>query len=277
MNTFERFFGSFVLMRRFRLFWMVGLLCFFLGTTAVAGENNSLYFRVGAGLAVSENASFFDVDCHSVSPAALFGCVMGNDGRPIGAYGDFEKSVALDVGVGCIWNNWLSTEISFSYRPDFQFDGRSNFSQLEPLFRQEVKADAESLTVMVVGKIRPFPLFGLKKRIIDPFVMAGMGIANNKIDSMVYTFPDTETITPNGRDSGFAWTVGAGLSYELGKNIEIEVLYRHTDLGQVNTDIGTMNIFNRLSGEIINDSIIINGTKADLTVNEALLSIVWSF
>jgi len=38
-----------------------------------------------------------------------------------------------------------------------------------------------------------------------------------------------------------------------------------------------MNIVNRSTGEIINDSIIINATKADLTTKEALLSIVWFF
>ena len=94
---------------------------------------------------------------------------------------------------------------------------------------------------------------------------------------MVYTFPETATITPDGSYTGFAWAVGAGFAYELGEDIELEIVYRHTDLGQVNTDIGTMKIVNHSMGEIINDSIIINGTKADLTVNEALLSIVWFF
>jgi len=256
---------------------VMALLCLVLATSTSAAERKSLYFRAGAGIAFSENATFSDVDCHSVSPAALFGCIPGNDGRPIGAYGDFEKSVALDIGVGYRWNSWLRTEVFFSYRPDFRFDGLSNFAQLEPTVHQGVEGDAQSVSVMVAGMVRPLSLFGAKKWFVDPFVMGGTGMANNRIRPMVFTFPDTETITPNGSHTGFAWTVGGGFSFELGKNVELEIIYRYTDLGQVETDVGTMNILNRSTGEIINNSITINGTKADLTVNETLLSIVWFF
>lgn len=256
---------------------VVALLCFTYAAESAASENKSIYFRAGVGIAFSEDASFFDVDCSSESPAALFGCITGNDGRAIGAYGNFENSATLDAGVGYVWNNWLRTEISFSYRPDFQFKGSSNFIQLEPTFHQEVEADTESLSVMLVGEIRLLQLFGVNKCLVEPFVMVGMGVARNRIDPMVYTFPDTETITPKGSYTGFAWSAGAGFSYELGVNVELEIVYRYTDLGQVNTDIGTMKIVDRSTGGIINDSIIINGTKADLSVNEALLSVTWFF
>lgn len=257
--------------------FVVVLLCLTLAPDSSAAEKGSLYFRTGIGTSFSADTTFSDVDCHSVSPAALFGCIPGNDGRPIGAYGDFGKAVALDVGVGYRWNEWFRSEVFFSYRPDFRFDGLSNFAQLEPAVHQGVRADAESTSLMVAGIVRPTSLFGAGKWSLDPFVMAGMGMARNRIDSMVFTFPDTQTVTPNGSYSGFAWTVGGGFSYELGRNVELEIVYRYTDLGQVKTDVGTMNILNRSTGEIINDSITINGTKADLTVHEALLSIVWFF
>jgi opacity protein-like surface antigen len=256
---------------------VIALLCVIPATNSSAADNGSLYFRTGIGTANSGDATFFDVDCHSVSPAALFGCIPGNDGRPIGAYGDFGKAVALDVGVGYRWNEWFRSEVFFSYRPDFRFDGLSNFAQLEPAIHQGVRADAESTSLMVAGIVRPTSLFGAGKWSVDPFVMAGMGMARNRIDSMVFTFPDTQTVTPNGSYSGFAWTVGGGFSYALGKNVELEIVYRYVDLGEVKTDVGTMNILNRSTGEIINDAITINGTKADLTTHEALLSIVWFF
>ncbi|NOZ14207.1 MAG: porin family protein [Acidobacteria bacterium] len=264
--------------RRMWFFSAVAMLvCFAFGTDVSASESFPVYFRVGAGIAYSENTAFFDVDCHSVSPVPLFGCVTGNDGRPIGAYGDFKNSIVLDIGIGCRWNDWLRTEISVSDRPDFRFAGRSNFSQLDPSVPQLVCADVRSFSLMFAGAVRPLALFGHKKWFFNPFVKAGAGIARNKIDSMSYTFPDTETITPDGSHTGFAWSAGAGFSCDLRKNLELEVEYRHSDLGRISTDAGLMNIIDRSTGEIVNDSIVINGTKADLKTNEVLVSIVWFF
>lgn len=255
----------------------MGWICAVYTVAGSAEDYPSFYLRAGAGLAFSCDAVFADADCHATSPAALFGCIDGNDGRPIGAYGDFGNSPVLDLAVGYRWNNWFGTEILFSFRSDLPFSGESNFVQLDPSIQQDVSADLCSSSAMVVGVVRPLALLGRETPKLEPVVLAGAGIARNNLDPVVYVFPDTETITPAGRHTGFAWLVGAGFERRLLPQLTVAFSWRYVDLGQVETDIGTMTILDRATGNVINNSITIGGTMADLTVNEISISLVWQF
>jgi opacity protein-like surface antigen len=257
--------------------FVVLLISFIFVTEVFAAADKTVYIRVGSGIALSRDTQFSDADCQSSSPAALFGCSMGDDGRAIGAYGDFDNSVVLDMSIGYLWNEWLRTEISLAYRPGFEFEGKSNFSQVDTDFAQTVEADLKSFSGMLVGIVKPLALFGLEKWTVEPILTAGLGFAHNSIDSMVYTFPSTTTTTPSGDHTDFAWTVGAGFAYALTDNIDVELLYRYSDLGEVRTDVDTITIARRSTNGIINNSIIIDETAADLEVNEILLSVVWYF
>ncbi len=272
---FSVFSSSFV---RICFLFIVALMSFLvLAGKPVCAAGKTSYLRIGAGLAASAHTEFTDSDCHSGSPAALFGCSLGNDGKATGAYGDFGHSLTLDMGLGYHWNEWLQTEIFLSYRPGFEFDGVSNFSQVNPTFVQTVAADVESISGMLVGIIQPLALFKVEKQKIEPFLLGGIGYAYNHTDSMVYTFPVTATITPDGGYSSIAWTVGAGFSYELTHEVELELTYRYIDLGTVSTDVNTMTILRRANNAVITDSIVIGETEADIDVNEVVLSIVWNF
>ncbi len=269
---------SFFFPKKFRIpVFVVLLSCFVCIPEVFAAADKTIYIRAGTGIALSEDTQFSDADCQSNSPAALFGCSMGNDGRAIGAYGDFGNSIVLDMSIGYFWNEWLRTELSFTYRPGFEFEGKSNFSQIDTDFAQTVEADLQSFSGMLVGVVKPLALFSLEKWTIEPILTAGLGFAHNSIDPMVYTFPSTTTTTPSGDHTDFAWTMGAGFAYALTDNIDVELLYRYSDLGEVRTDVDTITITRRSTNGIINNSIIVDETAADLEVNEILLSVVWYF
>ncbi len=253
------------------------LLSFFPFSNGRAAEYQAYYMRMGAGTTSSQSTAFADVACDSASGLALFGCAEGNDGRPIGAYGDFGDSTVLDFAIGYRWNRWFTMELVLTDRSGFRFDGRSNFSQLDPAVDQVVIGEAKSSSLMLSGVVHPLVMFGRESRRFDPFVSGGVGVARNRMKAMVYSFPATRTITPDGHYAGYSWSVGAGFRYALHHNIQLEFRYRFADLGTVGTDAGTMTIRSQSTGDIISDTIVINGTKADLTVREALLSILWSF
>ena len=269
--------GSLFSSNTVHLSFIVFVSCLIFTNESIEAADKTAYLRIGAGVSLPTDTVFSDPDCQSTSPAALFGCANGNDGRATGAYGDFGNSGILDMGFGYHWNEWLRTEILLSYRPGFEFDGTSNFNQVSTSFAQTVDADVTSLSGMIVGIVRPLALFQVEKQKIEPFLFGGLGGAYNHIDSMRYTFPATATITPDGSHSGFAWTVGAGLSYGLTEKIELELAYRYSDLGKVTTDTGTMTILRRSTNSVINNSIVINETEADLEVNEVVLGVIWHF
>ncbi len=250
---------------------------FLFAAQSLAATDKTVYLRTGAGVSWSRDANFSDSDCQSSSPAAFFGCSNGNDGKAIGAYGDFGNSVVLDLGFGYLWNDWLRTELSFSYRPSLEFEGKSNFNQINPGFNQSVRADLKSFSGMLVGVVKPLALLGRKKWRIEPLIKAGLGVAHNSIDSMEYTFPLTATSTPGGDHTGFAWMTGAGFAYKLTDTVELELMYRYSDLGEVNTDVDTMKISRRANNSIINDSIVINKIQSELEVHEILINVIWFF
>lgn len=269
---------SFVLRKNLSISVVIILLYFFIFVAeSFAEADKSVYLRLSGGISLSQDTQFSDLDCNSSSPAAFFGFSPGNDGRTIGASGDFGNSLLPELSLGYRWNDWLRTELALAYRPGFAFEGESNFSQVNTDFTQIVEADLSSFSGMFVAFVNPLSWFGLDNWVVEPLLTAGAGFAHNSIDSMTYTFPTTETMTPSGDHTDFAWTVGAGIGYALTNNIDLELLYRYIDLGEVRTDVDTMTITRRPTNAVINNSIIINETTADLEVNEILVGIVWYF
>lgn len=246
-------------------------------TSSFASGNSSLYLRLGAGAALSEDTTFKDADCNSTSPAAFFGCGDGNDGRKLGAYGDYGSSALVNLAVGYEWNSWLRTEASFSYRPDLQFNGDGNFRGISTDFKQTATADIQNYSGMIVGVVKPVAIFSKKKLVIDPLLSAGIGFSYNRIDSITYLFPKTSTITPEGGNTSFAWSVGAGMGYEFSERIGVELMYNYIDLGTIAKDSDTMTVIRRSDNSVITDSIVVGETEAELQCHEIVLSLVVNF
>ena len=89
-----------------------------LPATEVAGQG---YVQVGIGAVVAAETRFADVDCESVTPAALYGCGVGGDGERLRSAGEFEAGTGLDLGAGYA----LRIELRAGYRPAVMFGGRA--------------------------------------------------------------------------------------------------------------------------------------------------------
>lgn len=127
-------------------------------------------------------------------------------------------------------------EALVDYYPRFAFEGRANF--LAPERRQSVSADLSVLSGMVAAHV-DLPAPGVPRLgPFDPFVGAGIGAARIRIGETVMTFPRTTTIVPGAQRTGLAWMVTAGLSAPLGARTRLDVAWRCTDLGIVETGTG---------------------------------------
>jgi len=223
------------------------LLCAFacammpgLGATAGASDG---YVRATLGVEQSNDADLFDRNCASQQPAALFGCVRGDDGRPIGAYGDFGRSPLIEVALGTRLLPWLRTDLSLSYRFDSAYDGNANFLSVGT--HEPVSADFESWSGMVNAFVDLAPLIEADLGRLQPYIGVGAGVAYNRLGKMTYRFPQNPyrhklSVTPGGERTSFAYRLTAGTGIELTDSLILDLAIAYSDLGKVGTDAGVM-------------------------------------
>lgn len=207
------------------------------GDTAVSPSSDvaahRFYLRAGVVTEASAHKRFKDKDCSSTSPAALYGCGNGIDGAPLSTLGDFETRAGVDVGLGYAATPFLRVEGLVQYRPPFSFKGRANFRQTTA--RQDVAAKVSSLAAMLAAYV-DLPALGFPRLgPLSPFIGAGAGVSRIRIGETRMEFPRTRTIVPGGRRTGLAWMVAAGLAAPVGDRMTLELAWRHTDYGTVET------------------------------------------
>jgi opacity protein-like surface antigen len=176
----------------------------------------------------------------------------------------------LDAGLGYRLNSWLRTEALFSYRPSYEYNGDSNFLQAPP--PQPVSANLSSVAGFGVGYV-DLPKLGQ----VQPFLGAGAGVARNRISPVTYGFPSlapgATTTSQGGTSTGWAWLLTAGVEVPLTPELSVDLAYRYTDLGAVQTDPGLAQIV-RSTGT---RSLAIAGTQSALQTHGAMLSLRYAF
>ena len=137
---------------------------------------------------------------------------------------DYAMSDAVSLGVKVRWV------------PRFVFEGRANF--LEPTRRQSVSADLSSLSGMLAAYM-DLPELGLPRLgPFSPFIGGGVGAARTEIGETRMTFPRTTTIVPGASQVHLAWMLTAGVATALGADMTLDLAWRYTDLGAVETGRG---------------------------------------
>lgn len=251
-------------------FWLLGSLVGLAGSTAATPALAEPYLRLGVGADGSTTSTFRDRNCQATNPPALFGCGAGRNGQPLQATGAFGTGAVLDAGLGYRLNSWLRAEALFSYRPAYEYQGQANFLQSAP--PQPVSANLSSVAGFGVGYI-DLP----RLRRLQPYLGAGVGVARNRISAVRYDFPaiapDASTTIAGGTTTGLAWLLTAGVAIPLNDQLSLDLAYRYSDLGRVQTDSGSASIA-RPTG---NRTLEIAGTQAALQTHGAMLSLRYAF
>lgn len=233
--------------RRHGLDWrsaiFLGLVCLLLPALPVTALASDWYTRLALGYEWSRSADFRDVDCLATQPPALFGCSRGDDGRRIGAYGDFGDFPVFEVALGRNVLEWMRMDVSLAYRSSMDYQGNANFLSVGA--NQPVDGSADTLTAMINLFVE---LDGLITRDITPFkpyVGLGAGLSHNRLDAMRFQFPENPgrhrlSITPSGSSSDFAFMLAVGTDIALSPSLVLDLAWRYVDLGQIETDEGVM-------------------------------------
>ncbi len=239
-----------------------------------AAEGIRPYLRTTLGLDWSGNTTFRDADCNAVDPYALFGCGTGDDGRRIGARGDFGTSTLLGLGAGLELTPWFRVEANLDVRPGLAFSGNANFARAgadQPVHGSLTQAD-----LMAFAYIDPLAAMGVQSR-WQPFLGLGAGVSRNAVGAMTYDFPALQqprySVMPGGTEYAFAWAATAGIGYRVSDAVTLELAYRYSDLGKVATDVGSLyNVTSRSARYIP-----IAATEADLVTQSVTVSARFGF
>ena len=151
----------------------------------------------------------------------------------------------------------------------FAFDGNANFIAAGK--KQPVSGGLDQADAMAFAYVEPLAAMGMDTR-IRPFIGAGAGVSRNDVSQMTYDFPallqPRYTLVPGGTDYDFAWAVTAGLGYAVSDRLTLEVAYRYSDFGKVETDQGPMFVQKHASSL----TLPIGSTEADLVSQEVTMS-----
>lgn len=233
------------------------------------------YLRGTVGYEKSLTADFSDTNCASANPPALFGCANGNNGQPIGAYGDFGRFPLVEAAVGRQLLPWLRADLSVAYRFNMDYSGNANFLNVGA--NQPVSAKADSLSGMVNLFVDINGLLAGKKLWrFQPYVGGGAGLSYNRIGQMTFRYPDNPgahkvSITPSGDRKDFAFMLAVGTGVMLTGQLSLDVAYRYFDLGRVETSPGNMYMDTRPAG------IAVNGIESRLRTHGPAVGLRYQF
>ena len=192
--------------------------------------------RVGIGAAVAAETKFVDVNCESASPAALYGCGHGDDGAPLRTVGEFGATGVLELGAGYALGPATHVELALEYRLAAPFAGRANF--LAPEREQSVTAERLSSSAMIAVQ-REWPMAPVRGFSgFHPFAGVGIGRARHCVGELRMSFPATETFVPGGAVSARTFAVTAGITRRLGEGTALELAWRYTEQGDIETGEG---------------------------------------
>lgn len=206
---------------------------------ASAADAGNWYVRGALSGFGSRSADFSDVNCAQTNPPAFFGCQKGNDGKPIGARGDFDSGVSIEAGIGYRFLSWLRGEVLLDYMPSVDYSGAANFLKVPG--RQPVHGSGESLAAFAAVWF-DLPAMGRWR----PYLGLGAGLARNHMGPMTYEFPGLGpgdyTRVGGASRTDFAWFAGAGVTVTLTRMLRLDLGLRYSDLGEMRTASGPITI-----------------------------------
>lgn len=146
-------------------------------------------------------------------------------GHSWGADSRFDDSWLYGAGVGYRFLPWFRSDVTFDYRPDFHDKafGGASFKNWSAMLNGYVDFN--------VPIIRP----------LIPYIGAGAGVAQNKVNGTTVTVSGTTTASLTGSTKDqFAWQAMAGASWYFTPTLALDVSYRyfHGGLAESGTATG---------------------------------------
>ncbi len=179
---------------------------------------------------------------------------------PPGSFAILDQSLGSaafgGVGIGYAFNNWFRVDLTGEYRTGARFGAMdetvfANGGSPTGFVNQRNGYNGQvSSAVFLANAYVDLGTF-CQLGCLTPFVGAGIGVANNTFSSVNDTstqyifdpttntfggaFGATQSYFAEKSKASLAWALMAGVSYDVTKNVKLEVGYRYLNLGKVET------------------------------------------
>ena len=222
---------------------MAGVAALLLAGSASAAETVS--FDVGAGAVAVESTRFRDVKAADATDLPV---LYGSPARFTD--GDYERGPELHLGVGYRPLPRLRAGLEFAATPGVDFGGNANY--LRSGDEQPSAAELSTRRLLLTATWDVFSWrIGEAGRASRLYLGAGVGATDYRLTDFVQRFPALRqgpngeialTALPAGNDREATFILAAGVAVPLGGRFELDLGYRYLDGGDVETDLGEIDI-----------------------------------
>lgn len=187
---------------------------------AASAAQAQLYWRADVGISSSIGLGIHDKNF------AMDKAICGNDTCATPGMVD-RRATSVVLGGGAGWR------FNRNFRADATIVDRLSYPVKQTMpDSTDVTAKVRSWNLMANGYYDvPLP-FG------TPYFGAGLGWASNKVNNLNFSNSGV-TVVPGGTRSGVAWALMAGVGMPITSTTTLDIGYRYTDLGKLETTRGT--------------------------------------
>ena len=240
----------------------------------------SPYLSLGTAFVRALGARY--VDGGDSGKAALYG------GEGLFDAGAFNTGLQVHLAAGIRLRSGFRAQLEADLPRAFDWRGNTNYRNSGK--RQPSEATLDAWQLVLTG-LYDFPGWTLGSgRPAKPYVGAGAGVSGYRLSDYVQRFPDPEdpggylrrgpgeeipfTAVPDGKGRTFAWTLTAGIAVPVLDTAHLDLSYRYTNSGEIETDVADVTIVRyRADGTRREIVVPINATTVDHRTHTLAMSL----
>jgi opacity protein-like surface antigen len=187
---------------------------------------------------------------------------VGNAVDPNVRHAEIGDGGVYEAGIGCgSGSRGLRGDLTIGFRPGRDFKGDVDIVIASVPVDPPIKTKIDSYTVMVNG----YYDFGNFRGFV-PYVGAGVGVAMHDMDYVHVDHPASPNPQHGDTKVDVAWSLMAGVGYQISSNAVLDFGYRYIDMGSAQSNQGD-------TVQALNPKLVVD----DMTAHEVKIGLRYHF
>lgn len=159
---------------------------------------------------------------------------VGNGVDPVVRFPELSDGGVYEAGIGCgSGSRGLRGDVTIGFRPGRDFTGDVDIVINNVPIDPPIKTKIDTYTVMA----NAYYDFGSFRGFV-PYVGAGIGVAMHDMGYLEIDHPASPNLQHGDTKVDLAWSVMAGIGYQISSNAVLDIGYRYIDLGSAQSSQG---------------------------------------